>query len=113
VITASRSQDASARQLVGPVAPTWALRGAPVEDRQLAEELAGSELADGLSVAHDTHRTRHDDEEAGPDLAFAHDDAAGSVVGLDGPIGDPAELVGFEALEQRRRGEQFTSFGRA
>ena len=95
----------AARRLVGD---DLGVARPPVEDRQLAEELAGPEPAHGLA-----RRARHRREpdtmtkKPGPDLALAHDDAAGREVDLDGPVGDPPELLGFDALEQRRRGEQF------
>ena len=77
----------------------------PVEDRQLAEELAGPEDRASSSPSRTTRTEPVDDEEeAGPDLALAGDDVVGREVDLDRPVARPRR--GRSARRRRTAGRR-------
>jgi hypothetical protein len=71
-----------------------------VEDRELAEELAGSQDGELLPVADDPDRALGDDEEARPDLALPGDHPIRRELDLDGAVGEVGEVGGPDTAEQ-------------
>ena len=101
--TASKSQVARARQVVGPSATTWADARPAVEHRQLPEELAGPEPGDDLRRRGSTRAPPGAmTKKPGADLALAGDDVVRREVDLDRPRRDPVHAVGVDAGEQAR-----------
>ena len=85
----------------GRVAP------APSEDRELAEELPGTQTRDLLLVAHDLGLTLGDHEEGrAPRRAGGHDHGAARELDLLGELRYPAKLPFRQPGEQRHLGEQ-------
>ena len=85
---------------------TWADPRQPVEDRQLAEEVARPQDRDLVAAAHDLHRAGHDQEEPRPDLALAGDHVVRREVDLDGSPGDRREIGRRRRPEEPAAGQE-------
>ena len=77
-----------------------------VDQRDLAEVVAGAERGPVLAVHGDLRVPLADDEEAGAALTFARDRVAGGVVPLLERVGDPLEVALLEAREQGHSGDR-------
>ena len=76
-----------------------------VDERHLPDDLPGSELVDLLAADVDPGRAVEDDERLLPGATLADQLAAGLGLALLGQLGDAAQLVGAEALEEGDVGE--------
>ena len=101
--TASKSHVASARQVVGPSATTWATRGSPSRTDSSPKKSPGPSVAMTSPSRIDPDRAVDDDEEPGPDLALPGDDMVRREVDLDRARRDPVHPVGVDAGEQAGR----------
>ena len=84
----------------------------PVEQCQLAEDVAGPErredrLVAGVARQHDLDRPRHDDEQRVARVAEMEDDLAASESPGAHAAGDPIEAGGIEPGEERHCGQGF------
>ncbi len=100
-----RSQPVSVISRVGSVATTVALRAVLLEQADLAEEVAGTEVGDVLAAARDLDRALLDRHQLVRVVALAHELAAGRDADLLREGRDFSERVVRDRLEQRDRFE--------
>jgi hypothetical protein len=81
----------------------------PVEDRELAEELAGSEDGQLFTVADHPDPAVDHDEEARSDLALPDDDPIGGKIDLDRSFREVDQIDPSDAHEQPAGGQQLGS----
>ena len=77
----------------------------PVEQCEVAEEVAGPERRDLLTVTGDLGVALDDHEELGPGRALAHEDLAGVDADVLGPPGHEAQILLGAGREQRDLGQ--------